>query len=74
MCRCKTGPEDCFHFFYDCPFFNLPRMKLMYDLDKLGLSDLSLPILLDCEMYVERPLIPRVQDAVLTFIKSTKRF
>lgn len=73
ICQCGNGPETNFHYFYDCPFHDVPREVLMYELDQLGLQNLSLPILLHCDRH-NPELSYRIQLAVYHYIHSTRRF
>ena len=74
MCACNSGIEDNFHFFYNCPFYDTHRERLMYELDQLGLRDLSLPILLHSDVLVPKDTIPRIQSIVFRYILATRRF
>ena len=74
MCDCNTGPENTFHFLYNCPFFDTERERLMLELDSLGLVDLSIPVLFQCDQHLDPPIIPSVQKAVFRYILNTKRF
>jgi hypothetical protein len=41
-CSCRTGVEDCFHFFYNCPFYDVQSERMIYDLTNLGVFDLRI--------------------------------
>ena len=73
-CQCNTGPEDLFHYLYNCPFYDTQRARLMEELDNLGLFHLSIPVLFDCGASLPTHLTPRVQSAVFRYIQSTRRF
>ena len=73
MCDCNTGPENTFHFLYNCPIFDTERERLMLELDSLGLVDLSIPVLFQCDQHLDPPIIPSVQKAVFRYILNTKR-
>ena len=73
MCPCNTGPENTFHYLYNCPFYDVEREILMLDLDDIGLIDLS--VLFDCEAHNNDPAkILAIQSSLYRFIISTKRF
>ena len=73
-CACGTGVEDVFHYLYNCPFYDLPREMLMFELDELGIINLSIPYLLHCDAHLSPELIPHVQQCVYRYISSTRRF
>jgi hypothetical protein len=73
-CACRLGAETLFHFMYDCPFYDVQREKLMFELIDLGLMDLSLAALFHCDMTIANDLIFSVQNLVFKYIQSTRRF
>ena len=73
-CACRTGDEDVFHFIYQCPFYVVPREHLMFDLDRLGLENLSIPVLFNLDAQLAPDMVLRVQNLIYTFIRCTRRF
>lgn len=73
-CECGSSPETLFHFLYDCSFHDVPREHLMYDLDHLGLINLSIPFLFNCDENVPANLIHQIQSCIYKFLVSTRRF
>ena len=74
ICECRTGPETLFHFLYDCPFYDVTRDLLMFELNELGLTNLSIPFLFDCDNNLDSSLILNAQRAIFRFILSSRRF
>ena len=74
MCRCRLGSETLFHFLYDCPFYDAQRELLMFTLNEIGLVNLSIPILFDCDNHLASETIPLVQRALYHYIISARRF
>jgi len=73
-CSCRTGDEDCFHFFYNCPFYDVQRERMIYDLTNLGVFDLRIDSLIFCERYYDPETALGIQRIMLRFIMSTGRF
>ena len=75
QCDCGTGIEDLFHFLYNCPFYDVIRERLMFDLTALGLINISIPVLFDCDLHIDNSAtIHRLQEALFRYIISTRRF
>ena len=74
ICDCRLSPETLFHFIYDCPFYDVPREILMFELDELGLIDVSLNILFHCDNAIEADLVLPVQKCVFRYINASRRF
>ena len=73
-CACRTGAENLFHYLYDCPYYDLPRLKLMNDLDSLGLYDLSIGVLFNLNEQMPVELVFKIQRCLYAYIASTQRF
>ena len=74
MCRCRLGVESNFHFLYDCPYYDVPRQLLMYEIDRMGLHDLSMNTLLHCDSQYDEHMCTKIQNAVYRYIRATGRF
>ena len=71
-CDCNTGIENLFHYLYNCPYYDVQREKLMYDLDRLGLTNLSIQVLFNPDP--ELGNVFTIQSCVYRYIISTNRF
>ena len=49
--------KKLFHFMYNFPFYDAQLEILMFELDRHGLQNLSLPILVDCDAHLRPDLI-----------------
>ena len=74
ICECRLAPETLFHFLYDCPFHDVPREILMFELNELPLTNLSLEVLFSCDENVDSSVIPLVQRSLFRYINATRRF
>ena len=75
LCSCNTGIEDLFHYLYNCPLYDHQRDLLMFELDEMGLLDLSIPVLFDMERHItDESTLFRAQASVFKYIVNTKRF
>ena len=75
LCDCRLGAETLFHYLFDCPFHDVPREILMFELMELEIEDFSPNILFyNCDVLLERQKIKPVQCALFRFFTSTNRF
>ena len=74
MCECNLAPETLFHYLYDCPFYDIPRANLMFELNELGLASLSIEVLFNYDIHFNSETIRNVQLAVFRYINATRRF
>ena len=74
LCECRTGSESVFHFFYDCPFYDRPRERLILELVSLDLHDLSIGFIFDATRHSCPELTISIQRSIYRFIVSSGRF
>jgi len=74
ICCCHTGDEDCFHLLYNCPFYDVQRERIIYDLTNLGVIDLRIESLLFCETHYIPEIALAIKRIILRYIISTGRF
>ena len=74
LCECRVAPETLFHYMYDCPFHDVPRLMLMFKLTELGLQNLSLDVLFHCDAFHDKQISLDVQNAIYYYIMATRRF
>ena len=78
-CLCKTGIEDCDHFFLVCPFYNSIRTVLQTKVNGILLkNDINLVLTTDVFLYGHKPLSTKDNHdlllATLEFIVKSNRF
>ena len=74
ICGCNLAPESLFHYLYDCPFHDVSRENFMFELTELGLTNLSINVLFDCDNHFDNTKTQDVQLAIFRYIQSTRRF
>ena len=74
LCACGTGVEDNFHYFFNCPYYDVQRFRLMDELDYLGLSVFSIPTILSWNLHLDPNILFAIQSCVYKFILDTRRF
>ena len=72
QCICMSGIEDCFHYFFQCPLYNVERVKLLSNAQRL--CNVSLNSLLNGDdlLTLEDNLV--LFEHVECFIYETERF
>jgi len=73
-CACRTGIEDCFHFLYNCPYYDVQRELMINDLTNLGVIDLRVESLMICEIFYPPEIALEIQRIILKYIMRTGRF
>ena len=73
QCACNLGSETVFHYFWDCPFYDVCRETLVVRLSEIGILDWSINNLLYYEN-VPHCLVAQVQKIVCSFIVCSGRF
>lgn len=71
-CSCMNGREDCFHFFFSCPLYNVERLKLFNDVQKLCVVSLECLLYGDKKLNLNQNL--EIFGYVERFILETGRF
>ena len=74
MCACHLANESTFHFFWDCPLYDVPRARLIHELTTLAVYDLTVNSLLNCARRYPAPLVMSIQKVVCKVIISSRRF
>ena len=73
-CPCNLAPETTFHFLFDCPYYDVPRIELMNKLIRLNLQSFAIPILTRPYDFLDPLIAAQVQLAVCFYIQRTRRF
>ena len=72
QCECMIGIEDCYHYLFVCPFYNIERNKLFHDAQQL--CNISLDVLLYGDKSLSLNDNLKLFLYVENYISETERF
>ena len=72
QCNCNIGNEDCFHFFFECPLYNLQRQDLAAKVQQL--STFNTKVLLHGDASLDLEINQQIFAAVHKYIQDSGRY
>ena len=79
-CDCHCAPEDTAHFLFKCPFYTVPRLKLISHVSKILTENLLTPLLENSNVYLyghhslNNNINASILSSTIEYIKETNRF
>ena len=72
QCVCMSGIEDCFHYFFQCPLYNVERQRLIFNVEQLCNVSLNVVLYGNESLSIDENLT--LFQHVECYIHETNRF